>query len=132
MTEPTQLSELQHAIMRVLWEDGEATVSQVHTRLQPDRGLAPTTVATLLTRMEKKGLVDHRTEGRQFVYRPLVSEQEVQRSLVSDLASRVFEGDLAAVVNQLLDTRDVSSNELARVRALIEAKEKELEAHDDD
>ena len=132
MSETIQMSELQHAVMRVLWDRREATVSVVHAELHSARNLAPTTVATLLTRMEKRGWIQHRTEGRQFVYRPLITEQEVRRSVVSDLAERVFEGDVAAVVNQLLDTKDVSSDELARVRRLIEAKERELEAQNDD
>lgn len=132
MTETIQLSELQHAVIRVLWDRREATVSEVHTELRAARNLAPTTVATLLTRMEKKGWVAHRSEGRQFVYSAVISEQEVRRSVVSDLAERVFEGDVAAVVNQLLDARDVSPDELARVRRLIEAKERELEAKNDD
>lgn len=126
MTVQQQLSDLQFSIMRVLWELEEARVAEVHQTLQHERGLALTTVATLLSRLEKRGLVSHRTEGRQFVYRATVSEGEVRRSIVSDLTDRVFEGDLPALVSHLLTSREVSSGDLARVRALIENKERAL------
>ena len=123
------LTELQLDIMRILWERREATVQQVHGALHPQRGLAQATVATLLSRMEKKGVVAHRTEGRQFVYRPEVEEPQVRRSVVAEfteLADRLFRGDTALLVSHLLEVRDVDSSELARVRELIEAREAEL------
>ena len=119
-----KLSELQLAILRVLWEQQEATVSEVHAALQ-DRGLAMTTVATLLSRLEKAGVLAHRSQGRQFIYRPMVSEPEVRRSMLADVTEMLFSGDVTAMVSQLLSVRDVSADELARVKALIEQKENE-------
>jgi len=68
------LGELQHAIMTVLWERGEATTGDVHEALRAERGLAFTTIATMLRKMEDKGVVTHRAEGRQFVEALLDSE----------------------------------------------------------
>jgi predicted transcriptional regulator len=121
MTGPAthQLGDLQLAIMRVLWAREEATVAEVHAALEPERGLAPTTIATMLTKMEDKGVVAHRTEGRRFVYRPTVSESEVQRAMLADLTRRLFLGDVTAVVSRLLDVSDVDAEELARLRAVI-------------
>src|SRR5258705_11787887 len=84
------LGDLQLAIMRVLWAQGEATVADVHEALEPERGLALTTIATMLVKMEKKGVVDHRAEGRRFIYRPLVSEGLVRRPMVADLTAQLF------------------------------------------
>lgn len=125
MSRPKKLSELQTAVLRVLWSHGEATVSEVHDQLLEERNLAPTTVATLLSRLEKQGVLAHRSQGRQFIYRPTVSEHEVRRSTLADLTERLFHGDVAALVSQLLSARDVSADELANVKALIEAKERE-------
>jgi len=122
-TNPT-LGDLQLAIMRVLWERGEATASEVHAALSDERGLAPTTIATMLTKMEKKGVVEHRAEGRRFVYRPLVSEGQVRRSMVSDLTSQLFRGDVTALVNHLLSEHDIDSGELAQLREMIAARER--------
>ena len=124
----TDLTDLQLDIMRVLWRTGEATVADVHRALEKDRRLALPTVATLLSRLEKKGAVAHRTEGRQFVYRAAISESKVRRSFVSQIRDSLFGGDLPALVHQLLSTRDVRPQDLADVKLLIAQKEKELKA----
>ena len=121
-TSQTHLGDLQLAIMRVLWSRGEATVADVHEALEPERGLALTTIATMLMKMEKKGVVSHRAEGRRFIYRPLVSEGQVTRSMVADLTSQLFRGDVTALVNHLLSEHEIDSSELAQLRSLIEAR----------
>ena len=123
------LTELQLEIMGVLWGRGEATALDVREALRPGRNLAPTTVSTLLSRLERKGVVAHRAEGRQFVYRAAVEEARVKRSLVSEfteVADRLFAGDMAELVTQLLAESDVGPDDLARVREMIEKREAEL------
>jgi len=120
-----ELSELQLAVMRVLWQKTRATVAEVQEALEAERGLALTTVATVLTRLEKAGLVSHRPSGRHYVYRPLVSEEQVRRSMISALAERLFEGDVAALVSHLVSAREIRPGDLARVKQLLEAKERE-------
>jgi len=124
MTPPLELSELQLAVMRVLWRMGKAAVSDVHAALEAERGLALTTVATVLTRLEKAGLVSHRAAGRHYLYRPLVSEEDVRRSMVSVLADRLFEGDVAALVSHLVSAKDIRPGDLAQVKRLIEERER--------
>ncbi len=112
--------------MRVLWDAGEATVVDVHAALQDeDKERAPTTIATMLSKMEKKGVVEHRTEGRQFVYRACVTEAEVARSMVAELTQKVFQGDAAALVSHLLTEREIDSDELARLILEVKAREDE-------
>jgi predicted transcriptional regulator len=115
----TSLTDLQLAIMRILWERGEATVLDVQTRLRPERVLAQTTIATLLSRLEKRGVVEHRLDGRQFVYRPLVTEQEVRRSMVSALTALLFDGSPAALMSHLLRSREIAPGDLDRVKRMI-------------
>ncbi len=117
-----QLGDLQLAIMRVLWEREEATVAEVHRALLPERGLALTTIATMLKKMKAKGIVTYRTEGRQFVYSPTVAEQEVHRSMVGDLIDRLFGGNPSALVNHLLEERGIDPHELAELTAMIQRK----------
>lgn len=129
--EPHELTELQLAVVATLWEEGDATVNRVRERLaDAGRRLARTTVATLLSRLEDRGVVRHQEAGREFVYRPLVSEDEVRRERVDQLAERLFDGDVPALVSQLLDVRRVGPEELARVRRLIEQREAELAAEE--
>ena len=119
MSTSHHLGELQFAIMRVLWDEGEATVARVHEALPADKRRALTTIATMLSKMEKKGVVEHRTEGRQFVYRPTVSEEVVTRTMVADLTQRLFEGNAGALVSHLLTEGEIEENELSRLRRLI-------------
>ena len=105
--------------MRVLWDRAEATVVEVQTRLRPERDLAQTTIATLLSRLEKRGVVQHRLDGRQFVYRPLVTEQDVRRSMVSELTTLLFDGSPEALMSHLLRSRDMAPGDLDRVKRMI-------------
>jgi predicted transcriptional regulator len=125
---PDQISELQHAILQVLWDREEATVTQVQEDLAAaGRDLALTTVATLLSRLRRRGLVDHRSQGRHYVYHSAVSQRDVRRSMVQDLADRIFGGEVSAVVSHLLGSEEIDSEELARVKELVLQKERELE-----
>jgi BlaI family penicillinase repressor len=121
------LGDLQLAIMRILWAQGEGTVAEVHEALEPERGLALTTIATMLTKMEKKGVVDHRAEGRKFIFRPRVSEGQVRRSMVADLTSQLFRGDVTALVNHLLSEHEIDAQELAQLREMIASRGREEE-----
>lgn len=123
MTEEAHLlTELQLAVMRVLWERGEASVVDIWEALRPERGLAQTTVATLLSRLEKRGAVSHRREARQFVYRATVTEPQVRRVMVRELTARLFDGDVTALVSHLLTAKEVSAGDLAKVKAMLESQ----------
>lgn len=127
MSRRQTLGELQLAIMEILWQRREATVAEVHSDLFQERGLAPTTVATMLVKMEKKGVVAHRSEGRKFVYRPTVSEDEVRRSMVSELTERLFDGDVTQLVSHLLSKHDIDAVELQELKDLIARHEAKTE-----
>ena len=119
------LGDLQLAIMRILWERGEAAVADVHDALKRERGLALTTIATMLRKLEHKGVVAHRLEGRQFIYRPVIEQHAVRRSMVRELTDRLFGGDPSALVSHLLSEREIDPDELPRLRKLISRREKE-------
>ncbi|RMH12313.1 MAG: BlaI/MecI/CopY family transcriptional regulator, partial [Gemmatimonadetes bacterium] len=85
MSDVHALTELQISLLRVLWERGEGSAQDVHEALAGERDLALTTVATLLARLERRGIVRHRREGRRFIYRACVSEREVRRSKLREI-----------------------------------------------
>lgn len=117
----TQLSDLQLAVMRALWSLGEATTAEVVADLAGERGLAHTTVATLLTRLEKRGVVAQRRDGRSWIYSARLSEAEVQRSMVADLVASLFGGDSTALVAHLVSADEVTAGDLAAIRARLRA-----------
>ncbi len=119
MSEIHQLTDLQLAILRVLWDRGSASAAEVTEALHPSRRLAQQTIATVLTRLERRGIVRHETRQRQYLYIPSVTEVEVRRTLLSEFTERLFEGDVAALVNHLLSDREMSRGDLARVKKMI-------------
>lgn len=121
MPEQHSFTALQLAILKVLWDRGEATVIEIWEALHAERGLAQTTLATMLSRLEKRGAVSHRSVSRQFVYRALVTEDAARHSMVSELTARLFEGDVPALVSHLLTAQDVSPGDRERIRAMLDA-----------
>lgn len=113
------LSDLQLELMRVLWLKGEASVGEIVEGLAAHRELAHTTVATLLTRLAKRGMVSARRDGRQLMYRAEVAEPEVRRSMVGGLLRSVFAGDSTALLAHLVSEREVNAGDLDKVRALL-------------
>jgi BlaI family transcriptional regulator, penicillinase repressor len=114
-----RLGDLQLRIMQVLWDGTPLTVTEVQQRLGGN-ALAYTTIATMLRKMEQRGLVTHREEGRRFVYQAAVTADEVTRSMASDLVDRLFSGSLAETMSHLLETREVSRRELKQLQDLLE------------
>jgi BlaI family penicillinase repressor len=122
---PEPLSDIQVGFMQALWDLAEGSVSDVQAHLErAGRKQAPTTVATVLRRLEAKGWVAHRDGGRGFIYRAAVSREEATGSLVERLTGALFGGDVPALVSHLLDSRAVTKREIAEIKRLIEAKER--------
>ena len=117
------LSGLQLAVMRVLWQRGESSTSEVVEALSGARGLAHTTVATLLTRLEKRGLLAARRDARQLLYSSKVSEHEVRRSMVGSLLGSLFGGDARELVAHLVREDEVAAGDAARIEALLREAE---------
>ncbi|HEX5010989.1 MAG TPA: BlaI/MecI/CopY family transcriptional regulator [Planctomycetota bacterium] len=113
------LSELQLAILNVLWQQPGATVLDVHGVLRRTRSLTPSTVATVLTRLEARGVVERSKRGRQFCYTARVSHERASETMLDDLAQRVFGGDAAALVCRLIESEAIGDDELDRVSRLI-------------
>lgn len=119
-----RLGDLQLRIMKVLWERGSASAADMQVAL--GETLAYTTVATMLRKMEDRGLVSHRSEGRRFIYEPVIAPETVTRGMANDLVDRLFEGSLADMLSHLLSTREVSPDELRELERLIRERRKHL------
>ncbi|MGH7550618.1 MAG: BlaI/MecI/CopY family transcriptional regulator [Gemmatimonadota bacterium] len=115
----TRLTDLQLDLMRVLWKRGEATAAEVRDEIR-ERDLAPTTVATLLARLERQAVVTRRRRGRQYVYRPQVSEAAIRESMVAGLVGALFDGDPAALVSHLVSEAEIQEVDLEELRAMID------------
>jgi len=119
------LGALQKAIMETVWELGEATVQQVLARIGRDRALAYTTVLSAMQKLEKRGWLRHREEGRAYIYLPTRSREEESKSSLRKFIATVFGGDPLVLFQHLLDDEELSTKDLAALKKMIEKRRKE-------
>jgi BlaI family transcriptional regulator, penicillinase repressor len=113
--------------LKVLWKRGGATVREIWNLLRVgDANLAYTTVLSLLQVMEQKGLVEHRAEGKTYVYMPRVKRQNVFRNLAHGFLDKVFDGALDEYLVHALESRRPSAEEFARIEQMIAEAKKRL------
>jgi predicted transcriptional regulator len=124
-TMPARPTDTELAILRVLWRLGPATVRAVHSELSRAQETGYTTVLKMLQIMTEKGLVRRNEAQRSHVYEPAASEQRVQRQLIGHLLDRAFGGSAPKLVMQALAAKKASPEELAEIRRLLDALEKE-------
>jgi predicted transcriptional regulator len=110
--------------MEIVWKKGEATVGEVVEALGPDTPLAYSTVLTTLRILENKGYLRHRKDGRAFVYKPAVRRDKAQDSAIKHLLKRFFEDSAELLVLNLLERKQITPEQLARLRARIEEEKK--------
>jgi BlaI family penicillinase repressor len=120
------LGELQRTVLETVWELGEAGVHQVRDRLnRKKKKLAYTTVLSAMQKLEKAGWLEHRAEGKSYVYVPTASREEAGAGSVRGFLKRVFEGNAVAMFQHLIRESDLSDAELSELRAMIDEKRKE-------
>lgn len=112
--------------MKALWTIGRGTVSDVLGAMEDGgKTLAPTTVATLLQRLSSQGWVEYDKQGRLFVYRARVGQQQAARGALGRVVSTFFGGSVSALTAQLLESEQLSPQELAEMRKLLADKEED-------
>jgi predicted transcriptional regulator len=117
--EPRRLTDVELEIMNILWRLGEAGVADVIAQLPAGRDLAYTSVSTMLRILEGKQVVSARKEGRGHVYVPRLGRADYEARAVRDVVDRVFAGAPAAMVRQLLESVEMSAEDLREVRRLL-------------
>jgi BlaI family penicillinase repressor len=111
------LTPLELQIMQVLWDGGPANVAAVQARLGSD--LAYTTVQTMLTVLLRKKKVRRTQAGRAFTYQAAISREGAVGATVADLVSRMFGGSGEALLMALIDTRQITPEQVARASRLV-------------
>ena len=110
-------------VMSVLWDVGPATVAEVRERIADD--LAYTTVLTMLRTLEQKGYVSHTEDGRAHRYKPLVKREVAGRTALRRLVDKVFDGSPELLLTQLVSDKNLSDEELRRLRKLLAGRLRE-------
>jgi predicted transcriptional regulator len=118
-------TELELAIMKILWRDGPSSVRHVRDALVNFRDLAYTSVMTVLSIMTRKRYVRRTKSAGSYVYSPVLTEESAASKMLHDMVDRVFDGSTVAVMQRLIETSDLDADELAQIRQLIQKKAKE-------
>jgi BlaI family penicillinase repressor len=119
---PDRLTPAEAQIMDCLWGLGEGTAREVKKKLDGRKPVAYTTVQTIMSILRDKGFVESRREGRADVYRPLVGREEVGGSRLRDVIQLFFAGSAAAVVSHLVESDDVTQEEIQAMRQAVSAR----------
>ena len=118
-----RLTQRELDIMSVLWDLGEATVTEVRDRIDPD--LAYTSISSMIRTLELKGYVSHRRgEGKTHVYFPAVDAETAGESTLSRVLDKIYGGSPIKMLAHLVEQRKLSAGELARMRALLKTPPK--------
>jgi len=113
------LTEAELRLMKILWKRGESAVNDLVAAMPEGEALAYNSVLTTIRILEQKGYVEHRQEGRAFVYRPCVAEQEASQSEIRHVLNRFFGNSRERLVLSLLGDESISPEELQRLKDAI-------------
>jgi predicted transcriptional regulator len=122
------LTEAELRLMKILWLRGESVVNDLVAAMPEGEELAYNSVLTTVRILEQKGYVDHRQEGRAFVYRPCVAEHEASRSEVRHVLNRFFGNSRERLLLSLLGDEEISADDLQRLKVAIQSASEEGEA----
>ena len=118
---PTTIPDSELDVLKVLWERGQATVREVLDTLRgAGRSWSYATVATLLDRLETKGVVTSDRSELAFVYRPVISSHEVRQKRVNNLVEKLYQGEPGLLVLHLLKSHPLDASQAKEVRAVLE------------
>ena len=119
------LSPAQREIMEILWDRGELSAAEVRRSLSDRRKLARNTVRTMLERMEAKGWLKHRAEGRTFYYSPALPRTVGVGHRLLELVDTLCGGSAETLMTALLECRGLTKEEAKRIRTMLDTVESE-------
>lgn len=114
------MSPAETEILRLVWQLGAATVQQVHDTLPEGRKIAYKTVQTLLRRLEEKGYLTHKAQGRAYVFCPAVKREAVVKRTVLDFLDRLFGGDPRPLMHFLAREGRIDTEDIEELKKLID------------
>jgi BlaI family penicillinase repressor len=117
-----RISDAEWAVMKVLWQRNEATFRQVVEALANQAAWKPKTIHTLLSRLVQKGVLANEKSGREYVFKPLVSEQASRLAASRSFLAKVFDGEIAPFLACFLEREKLSRKEIEELKNILEDK----------
>lgn len=119
-----QISDAEFEVMDVIWKYAPLSTNGITDRLSKQKDWSPKTIHTMLTRLEKKGVITHEKESRVFVYTPCVKKSDYLAAQSRTLANRFFDGAMKQLVVSFLDQKELSPEDLAELQQILDQKRK--------
>ncbi|MDQ2877631.1 MAG: BlaI/MecI/CopY family transcriptional regulator [Pseudomonadota bacterium] len=116
-----RISDAEHAVMEVLWDESPLTAQDVVERIPAGRDWSANTVKTLLGRLLAKKAITHEADGRRYLYRPLVARKDYVETESRRLMDRLFGGKLTPLVAHLAERDALTDQDIAEIEALLKA-----------
>ncbi|MEG3179977.1 BlaI/MecI/CopY family transcriptional regulator [Sphingomonas sp. LT1P40] len=114
-----RISDAEHAVMEVLWDESPLAAQEVVERVDPERGWSSNTVKTLLGRLLAKNVIAAEEDGRRYQYRPLVERGDYVEGESRRLMDRLFGGKLTPLVAHLAERDALTEQDIAEIEALL-------------
>ncbi len=119
-----RFGRVQLRIMQVIWEKGRVNAREITDAMNKISPIAHSTVQTLLRKLEQKGAIDHDIDYRTFIFYPLVDAEKATRSAFLEFVERFFAGSTEGLVSYLIKNKDISPDELKKIRKMLDEKGK--------
>ena len=120
----TPLTDLENAVMRVVWDSEPCSVEAVYEVVSRNRDLKETTIRTLLRRLEQKGYLEHGSEGRAYVYRSTERPRSLAARAVRQIIDRFCQGSVEELVSGMVDAKMLSTSEMSRLEEFVRNQKK--------
>lgn len=125
---PPSLSNAEWEVMKPVWDQGPLPARDIYAALPDGHGWAYKTVKTLLSRLVAKGALEYEQVGNAYVYRAVYSRERMTSKEVSGFLDRVLDGALEPVLARFIETTDLSEDEIAKLRDLLDRKARQTES----
>ena len=122
MHDAMKISDAEWLVCRVLWRDSPLTANDIIDRLANETDWSPRTIKTLLNRLIKKNVLGFETQGRGYLYFPLLGEKECLKAHSHSFVQRFFDGATGAMLASFIEHQELSDGEIAELKAILEKK----------
>lgn len=122
MKELPPISQAEFEIMDVIWKYAPISTNEVVERLSEEKQWSPKTIHTMLSRLEKKGVITHEKDSRVFVYNPLIDKKEYSDAEGKSYLSRFFDGAVNQMMVSFLNSSELTSADIDELKAILDKK----------
>lgn len=123
MSDIPKISESEWMVMKIIWDENNVTSNRIVEALSDKTSWKPKTIKTLLTRLVKKGAVGHKNEGRGYIYYPLIEESVLVKAESRSFLKRVFRGALKPMLATMVESEDLSREEIEELKSILDSRE---------